>query len=73
MNNSLQFKKQKRTRYHIVNHRTFPSQATKYTTTCAILHNIGIERGDIVESAQKEVHLNGGIDNNSFAGLIKTS
>lgn len=48
--------------------RTSPSQATKYITTCAVLHNIGIERGDFIESAQEEVHLNRGNDNNAFAG-----
>ncbi|XP_062588274.1 putative nuclease HARBI1 [Saccostrea cucullata] len=43
--------------------RTDPRQATRYIVACAILHNIGIDRGDIVDCRQDEVQLLGGNDN----------
>uniref|UniRef100_A0A8W8NTW8 DDE Tnp4 domain-containing protein n=1 Tax=Magallana gigas TaxID=29159 RepID=A0A8W8NTW8_MAGGI len=47
---------------------TDPNQATKYVIACAILHNIGIDRGDIVDSTQDQVQLRGGNGNIIVAG-----
>lgn len=50
--------------------RTDPNQATKYVIACAILHNIGIDRGDVVDSTQDldQVQLRGGNGNIIVAG-----
>ena len=33
---------------------TSTNQAAKYITACAVLHNIGIDRGDIIDSTSDE-------------------
>ena len=44
-------------------YRTSQNQAAKYVTACAVLHNIGIDRGDIIDSTCDEnVQPCGGID-----------
>ena len=35
-------------------HRTSPNQAAKYVTAYAVLHNIGIDRDNIIESTCDE-------------------
>lgn len=56
--------------WSIILNRTDPNQATKYVIACAILHNIGIDRGDVVDSTQDldQVQLRGGNGNIIVAG-----
>ena len=35
-------------------YRIFPNQAAKNVTACAVLHNIGFDRGDIIDSTYDE-------------------
>ncbi|XP_061167465.1 uncharacterized protein LOC133176350 [Saccostrea echinata] len=48
--------------------RTTPRQATKYIVACAILHNTGIDQGDIVESTQVQFYGGNNNYNNALTG-----